>query len=462
MVTRTRWSSARHTTLSRPGLAIALLALLLSLVGVPSSAALDAQAPGLTVDKQVVTHQSVASSSISSPSMTTSQAGELILAFIMSDGSATTKQSFSSVTGGGLSWRLRQRSNARRGTSEIWQAVAPTAVSNMVVTANRSSGSYVGSMVVTAFIGADTSVNGATNRRRRPQRRAHRHPVTHQGRVVGVGRWQRLGPGCRAHRRCEPDHGRRVPGARWKHVLGAAANRPEHRREPHPGHHQRHRADQRQVESRGHRDPARDRDQPADRYDPAGDQRRGGECQSARRRQRHLDDQRARQHSGGLRRDVGVRDRHDAQRCADNLAQPGAERAHRQHDVPLPSAIGRRLRQCATSPDATFTTAAPSSFNPGNPTGSAPVPPGMGLEDVSQPDHVIGDGTAASCTSAAVLSAVTAGGVITFNCGPDPITITLTQTAKVLNSTAEARHRWRRQGDAFRRQRQPYPLCRYV
>ena len=82
-----------------------------------------------------------------------------------------------------------------------------------------------------------------------------------------------------------------------------------------------------------------------------------------------------------------------------------------------------------------FTTAAPVSFNPGNPTGNAPVPAGMGLEDVSQPDHVIGDGTAASCTSAAVVSAVTAGGVITFNCGPNPITITLTRTAQVRNST---------------------------
>jgi hypothetical protein len=90
------------------------------------------------------------------------------------------------------------------------------------------------------------------------------------------------------------------------------------------------------------------------------------------------------------------------------------------------------------SVDASFTTAAtppPSTFNPGNPNGTATVPAGMGLEDVSAPDRVIGDGTAASCTSAAVLSAVTAGGVITFNCGPNPKTITLTQTAKVRNST---------------------------
>lgn len=78
----------------------------------------------------------------------------------------------------------------------------------------------------------------------------------------------------------------------------------------------------------------------------------------------------------------------------------------------------------------------PVDFNPGNPNGTAAVPTGMGLEDVSAPNHVIGTGTPASCTSAAFLAAVTAGGVITFNCGPDPVTIALTQTAKVRNSTA--------------------------
>lgn len=76
-------------------------------------------------------------------------------------------------------------------------------------------------------------------------------------------------------------------------------------------------------------------------------------------------------------------------------------------------------------------------FNPGNPDGNYTVPVGGALEDVSSPDHVIGTGTSASCTSAAVISAVTAGGVITFNCGPDPVTITLTQTAKVRNSTTK-------------------------
>jgi hypothetical protein len=48
---------------------------------------------------------------------------------------------------------------------------------------------------------------------------------------------------------------------------------------------------------------------------------------------------------------------------------------------------------------------------------------------------VVGDGTAASCTSAAFVGAVALGGVITFNCGPDPVTITVEQTAKIVNAT---------------------------
>ena len=92
----------------------------------------------------------------------------------------------------------------------------------------------------------------------------------------------------------------------------------------------------------------------------------------------------------------------------------------------------------AASADAAFTTAAAPAvggFNPGNPAGTATVPAGLGLEDVSKPDRVIGNGTPASCTSSAVVSAVTAGGVITFNCGPNPLTIGLSETLKVRNST---------------------------
>jgi hypothetical protein len=70
---------------------------------------------------------------------------------------------------------------------------------------------------------------------------------------------------------------------------------------------------------------------------------------------------------------------------------------------------------------------------PGNPSGGAAIPPGAGEADVSSPDRVIGNGTPASCTSSAVVAAVAKGGVITFDCGPQPVTIFMRATAKVFN-----------------------------
>lgn len=72
----------------------------------------------------------------------------------------------------------------------------------------------------------------------------------------------------------------------------------------------------------------------------------------------------------------------------------------------------------------------------GNPDGKCAIPPGGGAEDSSAPKTVIGDGTAASCTSSAVVAAVAKGGVITFACGADPIVITMTETAKIVNDAS--------------------------
>ncbi|MBI5785477.1 MAG: hypothetical protein HZA64_08480 [Rhodocyclales bacterium] len=69
----------------------------------------------------------------------------------------------------------------------------------------------------------------------------------------------------------------------------------------------------------------------------------------------------------------------------------------------------------------------------GNQVGSYPVPVEARAEDVSAPDHVVGAGTGASCTADAFIQAVAQGGKITFNCGPDPVTITLSRPAKVFN-----------------------------
>jgi len=63
------------------------------------------------------------------------------------------------------------------------------------------------------------------------------------------------------------------------------------------------------------------------------------------------------------------------------------------------------------------------------------VPATAQAMDSSAPDQVVGNGSPESCTGAAFVAAVAAGGVLTFNCGPDPVTISLSETAKVYNDT---------------------------
>jgi hypothetical protein len=72
--------------------------------------------------------------------------------------------------------------------------------------------------------------------------------------------------------------------------------------------------------------------------------------------------------------------------------------------------------------------------DPGNPDGTCPVPAEAMVEDVSAPTTVVGTGTPESCTPDAFIAAVAAGGIITFNCGPDTKTITLSKPAKVVNN----------------------------
>lgn len=120
-------------------------------------------AASFALDKTVTTQQGSRATTISAPPLTTSKPGELLIAFLGSDGpNAGGAQSFSSVSGGGLTWTLRQRANAQAGTAEIWQAVAPSTLTNTVITATRANGSYQGVITVAAFIGADTVTKGAT------------------------------------------------------------------------------------------------------------------------------------------------------------------------------------------------------------------------------------------------------------------------------------------------------------
>lgn len=67
--------------------------------------------------------------------------------------------------------------------------------------------------------------------------------------------------------------------------------------------------------------------------------------------------------------------------------------------------------------------------------GGCALPIEAAAESTGTPSRVVGSGTKASCTGDAFINAVAKGGIITFNCGAEPVTITLDRPAKVVNNT---------------------------
>ena len=93
------------------------------------------------------------SGTMTTPRFVTSVNQELLVAFVNYDGPSSSPQT-ASVSGGGLTWTLRSRSNQQHGTSEIWAAVAPTAGLSTTVSSHPATGSYHGSLTVIGFINA--------------------------------------------------------------------------------------------------------------------------------------------------------------------------------------------------------------------------------------------------------------------------------------------------------------------
>jgi len=67
------------------------------------------------------------------------------------------------------------------------------------------------------------------------------------------------------------------------------------------------------------------------------------------------------------------------------------------------------------------------------PVATCTVPPEGALVDTASATNVVGTGTPASCTEAALQAAVMQGGSIRFNCGTAPVTITVTQAIRINN-----------------------------
>lgn len=125
--------------------------------------------------------------------------------------------------------------------------------------------------------------------------------------------------------------------------------------------------------------------------------------------------------------------------CSDESSNPGGASAGRGG-----SPSGSTSGDGASSGGPEGTVPVPESLqNPkdGPPAGNpdpgltCAVPAEAMLASVANPRTVVGTGTPASCTSKAFVDAVAKGGVITFSCGPDPVTITLEATAKIVNNT---------------------------
>jgi O-glycosyl hydrolase len=115
----------------------------------------------VTLDMRVTGHQDSASTSLSTPPLTTTQANELLVAFVSADGPPGGPQSVSSVTGAGLTWTLQKRVNSQSGTAEIWTAAASSPLSGATVSATLANGPYSASITVAAFLNANTSATGA-------------------------------------------------------------------------------------------------------------------------------------------------------------------------------------------------------------------------------------------------------------------------------------------------------------
>lgn len=120
-------------------------------------AALPSYASTLSLDTTVTTKQVTASPTISSPALSTKGGGELLVAFLATDGPEADTQAFASVTGGRLSWRRVAQANQQAGAAEIWAAWAPSALTGAQVTAVRANGAWHGQITVAAFIGADSA-----------------------------------------------------------------------------------------------------------------------------------------------------------------------------------------------------------------------------------------------------------------------------------------------------------------
>lgn len=93
-------------------------------------------------------------SALVSPALSTAAPGELLVAFVATDGPLAPGAQTATVTGGGLTWSLVKRANTQAGDAEIWAATATGTLTNATVTATPLRSGYDGQLTVAAFANA--------------------------------------------------------------------------------------------------------------------------------------------------------------------------------------------------------------------------------------------------------------------------------------------------------------------
>lgn len=128
----------------------------IAISGASGNANFTAQAAAaIGIDTTGTVSRSTSSTSIAVTAFSTTGANELLLALVATDNNSGTT-TITNVTGGSLTWQLVRRTNAQRGTSEIWRAFAPAVLTNISVTATISQ-SVPASLTVMSFKGVDTT-----------------------------------------------------------------------------------------------------------------------------------------------------------------------------------------------------------------------------------------------------------------------------------------------------------------
>jgi len=108
----------------------------------------------------VVSADQASSRALRMARFSTATTNELLLAFV-SAGDVSAGNTVTAVTGAGLTWTLVRRTNAQRGTSEVWRAFAATRLNNVLVTVQIAQPSPVTATLVSLSRVDTTGTDGS-------------------------------------------------------------------------------------------------------------------------------------------------------------------------------------------------------------------------------------------------------------------------------------------------------------